>query len=343
MKSKNITKTIFAVLAALVLFTGCTGSQETETTVDDVVKVKVSPVVSKVITREITIPTTLIPFKEMDIASSLSARIEEINVEIGSKVNEGDLLVKLDESNFNQALFQNSNYKVDFERMKELNEIGSITPQQFDQSELQLDLSESQISTLERNTYMTAPFSGVISEKNFEEGALYSAIGSAIVKLVQINPLKAVVDFSESYFPQIHKGMELTFTSDIYPDQEFKGEIYRIYPIIDSNSHTFSVEITIDNAEELLRPGMFSKVTTYLQDEEVIVCPSNAILKLQGSNERYAFIDVNGKAKRVTVELGQMLDGEVEVISGDLKAGDKLVVTGQDNLIDGTTITVAND
>ena len=344
MKSKNITKTIFAVIAGLVLFTGCTGSQDSETaTAPEVVKVKVSPVTRQAITREITIPATLIPFKEVDIASALSARIEEINVEIGSRVKEGDLLVKLEDSNLNQALFQNSNFKVDFGRMDELHKIGTITPQQYEQSELQLELSESQINTLKKNTFMTAPFSGVISEKNFEEEELYSAMGSAIVKLVQINPLKAVVSFTESYFPQVSKGMALTITSEIYPEQAFTGEIYRIYPTIDSNSHTFSVEIKINNPEELLRPGMFCKVTTYLENEEVLVCPASSILKLQGSNERYAFIEENGKAKRVNVTSGQMLDGQVEVISDELKVGDKLVVTGQANLIDGATVTVIND
>jgi len=99
----------------------------------------------------------------------------------------------------------------------------------------------------------------------------------------------------------------------------------------------------INNAKEILRPGMFSRVSMKLGEEIALVIPSVAVLKLQGSNERYLFLEENGVAKRITVLIGKRFDDKIEIISDELSVGDHLIVTGQARLIDGDSVKVVTE
>ena len=91
----------------------------------------------------------------------------------------------------------------------------------------------------------------------------------------------------------------------------------------------------------MIRPGMFVTTSLEMGKAETIVVPYQAVLKLQGSNERYIFLNNNGVAKRVTVELGQRFDENIEIISSEIKEGDEIIVAGQARLSDGVKIEVA--
>lgn len=202
---------------------------------------------------------------------------------------------------------------------------------------------------LTENTRLKAPFSGIISGKYFEPGEMYSgapvaAVGkAAILSLVQIDRLKIIVPVSEKYFPQIKNGMDAAVRSDIYPDRVFAGKVVRIYPTIDPSSRTFSVEVVLANGEGILRPGMFARVSFDLQEVDAIVLPALAVLKMQGSNERYLFIEKEGKAKRIPVSIGARYDDMVEVISDQLQPGDRVIVSGQSRLLEGVAVEVVSE
>jgi membrane fusion protein (multidrug efflux system) len=252
----------------------------------------------------------------------------------------------MDQTQLHQAEVQLQTLKTDFARIDTLNKTGSIPRQQYDQLKAQLDIAQSNVNFLKENTKLTAPFYGIVSGKYFEAGEMYSGapiptIGkSAILSLVQIDRLKILLAVSEKYFPMVNKGMPATVISDIYPDKVFEGKVFNIYPTIDPTSRSFNIEISLDNTGELLRPGMFCRVRLDLDREEAIVLPSIAILKLQGSNDRYLFIEENGIAKRIPVTLGKRYNEFVEVISDELKEGDKLIIRGQARLLDGMRVTV---
>jgi RND family efflux transporter MFP subunit len=188
----------------------------------------------------------------------------------------------------------------------------------------------------------------VVSGKYYENGELYSgapntmAGKSAVVSMVQLDPLKAVVNVSEKYFPMISTGMDAMVTCDTYPGKTFEGKVMRIYPTIDPGTRTFTIEVKIGNGEGLLRPGMFSRVSMTLGEEMALVLPAVAVLKLQGSNERYVFLEENGIAQRVTVQIGKRYDDKVEVISDELTEGKHLIIKGQARLIDGDRVKVSN-
>ena len=295
---------------------------------------------SQEIQREISLSSNLMGYETVNVAPSVTGRIENIFVEVGDRVSKGQELVRMDETQYKTTKISLVNLETEKNRIEILLKTGSATQQQYDQIVAQYNSTKEQLEFLEKNTYVKAPFSGVISAKNYETGELYS--GQPIVVLTQVDKLKTLVAIPESYIPQIKKGMKLTLRSSVYPEKEFPATIEVVYPTLDASSHTFQVKVVVPNGSGLLRPGMYVTTTLGLQKETVIMAPYSTVLKLIGANDRYVFINDNGHAKRVTVEMGQRVGDLVEIIAPEIVDGVELVTKGESRLIDGVKITTEN-
>ena len=250
----------------------------------------------------------------------------------------------MDRTQLVQAEVQLENLKTEYNRAKTLKETNSISQQAYDQAVTQYEVTKANVDFLKENTQMIAPFDGVVTGKYFEDGEVYTggAFGGAskpaIIAIEKINPLKAYVNLSEQYFLEVKEGMEVELHSNIYPDRTFKGKVSIVYPTIDPASRTFTVEIQVPNSKEELRPGMYTTLTFEVGADEGLIVPSIAVLKLQGANNRYVFLNKNGVAKRVEVTLGKRFEDQVEIISPEIHPGDELVVAGQGRLVDGSLL-----
>ena len=338
-KFYSIAAILFAVLTT---FTSC-GSKEdakaADATAERIEKVKVQKMETSTITREVVLSATLQGYETQNVAPSVTGKIEKIYVEEGSKVRQGDNLVRMDELQYKTAKLTYANLGVELARVEALLKTGSATQQSYDQLKLSYDQTAENIDFLEKNTYVKAPFDGVISAKNYEDGELYS--GQPILVLTQISTLKAEIAVPERFFPMVKAGMKLDVRSEIYgQDQVFAATVERVFPTIDPASHTFTIKVKIPNGNDKLRPGMYVNAKLFLGEEEVIVVPYQAVLKLQGSDNRYVYINNGGVAKYVSVELGQRFDDQVEIISDEIKPNDELVVTGQARLVDGVKLEI---
>lgn len=334
-------KKIFLYTLAALTLMAC--SKETKTTEQEerVEQVRTTVLHEQEIEREISVSTNLQGYLTQNVAPSLTGKIEHIYREVGDRVGKGADLVRMDQTQYKTTKISLGNLEIEKNRVEMLLKSGSATQQQYDQLVAQYNSTKEQLDFLQTNTYVKAPFSGVISAKNYEDGELYS--GQPILVLTQIDKLKALVAIPESYFPQFKPGMKLTLTSEIYPDQVFPATVEVVYPTIDATSHTFQVKVVVPNGKNLLRPGMYVTTTIGLGKAKTIVAPYQAVEKLVGANDRYVFINDNGRAKRVSVELGQRFDQEIEIISPEIKAGVEMVTTGQHKLVDGVKINVVKD
>jgi membrane fusion protein (multidrug efflux system) len=359
MKNSKIKQTgIILIITSVILtaaFKGCKPSSSedrgkvpgADTTEASAVIVRTEKVSNRQIIRSVEYSSTLTAWKEVHMVPVSPGRIEKIYVETGSRVSKGDILVQMDRTQLHQALVQLKNVETDFKRLDTLQKTGSIAEQKYDQVKAQYEIAKSNVEFLQENTQLKAPFSGIISGKYYEEGEMYSGVPNtqagkaAILSIVSINPLKAIVGVSESYFPLISKGLPAEFKSEIYPAKAFRGKIYRIYPTIDPSTHLFQVEIEVANPGEKLRPGMFVRVNINYGSAESVLVPSVAVLKQTGTNERYVFINEGNKAVRKTVKTGIILDDNIEITEG-LQAGDELITTGQNKLEDKVNIKIAN-
>ena len=325
-------------LAALTLMAcgkkSATASQEEER----VEQVRTTVLQPREIEREISVSTNLQGYLTQNVAPSLTGKIEHIYCEVGDKVVKGSDLVRMDQTQYKTTKISLANLETEKNRVEMLLKTGSATQQQYDQITTQYNSTKEQLEFLEQNTYVKAPFAGVISAKNYEDGELYG--GQPILVLTQIDKLKALVAIPETYFPKFKEGMKLSLTSEIYPGKTFPATVEIVYPTVDPSTHTFQCKIVIPNTRNLLRPGMYVTTTIGLGKAEALVIPYQAVEKLVGANDRYVFINEDGRAKRVAVTLGQRFDQDIEIIADEIVPGVEVVTTGQHKLVDGVKINV---
>ncbi len=332
------------LLMAIALISACGGKSENRqatTTKKEAEKVKVLTLQSERIAKQLELSSTLEGYETMNISPSITGHIEHIYVEVGSRVQKGAMLVRMDQTQLNTTRINLASTKTELDRVSALKASGSISEQVYDQTKAGYDQLVETERFQNENTFVRAQFSGVISAKNYEDGEMYT--GAPILTLTQIGRLKAIINIPETYYPLVKQGMKVDVHSDIYPDKSFPATIEIVYPTVDPTSHTFQAKLNIPNGGEKIRPGMFVRTTLPLGQIDAIVVPYQSVLKLSGSNDRYVFTNKNGTAHRVAVTLGQRFDDRIEiipVIPGDLKEGDQLVTTGQARLVDGAKLEI---
>ncbi|MGI6324190.1 MAG: efflux RND transporter periplasmic adaptor subunit [Bacteroidales bacterium] len=348
-------KAIPVILISVLLVTSCSSKKSNQTEKDSstetatersTIPVKVMILAKTKIARTIDYTATILPFEEVNVAPSSPGRIDKIYVEVGDRVNKGDNLFLMDRTQLYAQKVQLASLEKDLSRLDTLLITGSVKQQQYDQAKTQYEVTKTNVDFMEQNTLMQAPFSGVVTGKYFENGEMYSGAPStasgksAVVTVMQINPLKINLAVTEQYYPLIKNGMRAMITTDVYEGEEFTGRVFRIAPTINSVTRTFITEIELSNRNDMLKPGMFARVFLDLGEVETFVAPASAVLTQEGTNIRYVFINDNGNARRIEVLPGKRFDDQLELISTDIHEGSMLVVDGQSRLINGDKLDV---
>ena len=334
-------KNSILALSLALLIAGCTGGGEQTTTEDAIPEVRVQTVHRQSVEQEQIYTGAIAPYSRNMIASfQATMRIENILVEVGDQVTAGQLLVKMEETNYLQAKLQIENLKVDYNRIEALYQTGGVSKQQLDQLKVQLDVTQEAFENLEKNTFLKSPISGTVTMRNFDNGDLTG--GQPILQVQQLNPLKVSINIQENYFPQVKRQMTATIGLESYPDETFEGRVNLIYPTIDPVSHTFTTEIVVNNAGMKIRPGMFARVSFNFGTMENVVVPDLAVIRQPGINDRFVYVlNANNTVSYTKVELGQRMGNTYEILSG-LNDGDRVVTAGISRLVDGTTVRVVN-
>ena len=337
------TKLSIIALAVAALMTAC-GQKDTTATSGQEAQ-KAAPVVSVVTAQaeDVDITSTFTsniePYATNNIVSQTAGRIVSIKAEVGDKVYKGQLLAKMDEVNLAKTRLQYINDSVELARLTELHKIGAVAQSDYDMAKLSHNITKRTYSNLLENTYLRSPLNGVVTARNYDQGDMYS-MAQPIFVVEQIQPIKMLVNLSESLFTQVHKGMQFDITVDAYPGETFKGTVNLIYPTVSSTTHTFPVEVICQNADQRLRPGMFARVTANFGTNHHIVVPDAAVVKQQGSGEHFVYVlKPDNTVKYTLVELGKRMGNRYEIVSG-LNEGDRIVTEGQVRLKDGVSVTV---
>ena len=156
----------------------------------------------------------------------------------------------------------------------------------------------------------------------------------------QIQPVKMLINVSESLFTQVTKDMVFDIAVESYPGETFQGKVNLIYPTVSATTHTFPVEVICQNADQRLRPGMFARVTANFGTNHHVVVPDVAVVKQMGSGEHFIYVlQPDNTVKYQLVEVGKRMGNRYEIISG-INEGDKIVTEGQARLKDGVTVQV---
>lgn len=342
-----------AYITFLSLLFSCSAKEKRSKTDENIAErtfpVRVQKIEKQAIVKTLDYFANLVPFKEIHYVPATPGRISKINVEVGSRVSKGQVLVEMDKTQLSQAKTQLENARFNFEKIDTLYKLGSSSEQIYEQTKAQYEVAKSNVQFLTENTTLISPVNGIVTAKYFENGEFYSGAPNtaegkaAVITIMQINPLKAIVNISQTYFPNLKEGMKARISTDIYPEKVFSGTVFRIYPTIDPSTRTFKAEFIIPNPDEILRPGMYANIELALHDAETLVIPAIAVLKQEGTNNRYVFVNENGIARQINVTIDKRRDDKIEVSTNGLKEGSELIVEGQANLMNGSKINVIKD
>jgi RND family efflux transporter MFP subunit len=351
----NFLKSFFLLSAGALVIASCsskpatgneTNAPDTTIATSKAIPVKVVVLSKSKISRTIDYTATILPFEEVNMAPSTPGRIEKIYVEVGDRVSKGSNLFLMDRTQLYQLKLQLASLEKDLSRLDTLLKSGSAKQQQYDQVKTQYDVTKTNVDFMENNTLLRSPFNGIVTGKYFEDGEMYSGAPSspsgksAVITVMQINPLKVDVSISEQYYPLIKRGMKAEVTADVYENESFSATVYRIAPTVNSATRSFNVELELNNRNEMLKPGMFVRVAMDLGEVETFVVPANTVLLQEGTNIRYVFVDDNGVAKRIEVVPGKRFDDKIEIVSENLKEGARLITEGQAKLLGGDKIEI---
>ena len=341
-------KTIFrSALAALAVIMAAScgnssskGPQQAANAVEDVAPtVSVEQVSVREVPQLSTYTSTVQAYVKNNIAPQSGSRIKKINVEVGDFVKKGQVLAEMDQIQLQQAELQMKNKEIEYNRLKKLHEAGGLSQSDLDAVELAYQVSKTTYENLLENSVLLSPINGVVTARNYDVGDMY-AMSAPVFTVEQIVPVKLLVGISESDYSKVKKGDSVEITADAIPGKTFYGKITRIYPTIDPATRTFTVEVVVDNNYKTLRPGMFARVTIKFGTNNNVVIPDIAIVKQQGSGERFVYVlNEDGTVSYVKVVLGRRMGAEYEVLEG-LTDGATIVTGGQIRLKDGVKVSV---
>ncbi len=342
-------------LLMMAVITACSGEKtdnSEQTQAEKKPLVKVRTVENRDVIQEGNYTASVEPDLINNISSSAPNRIKAIYVDEGMRVSKGQKLVVLDDVNTSTYEMQVANAKanlenvqLNYDRAVELLKIGGGTQQNVDQMQLQLTNAKNALATAERtlrnvteNTVLVSPISGVVTARNYDPGDMTGSM--PVLTVARVQPVKIVINISESELSKVKKGMPAIVTFDTYGDEQFQGTITMVSPTVDTNSRTFGAEVTVQNPDDRILPGMFGRVKLNLGSAEHVVVPDMAVVKQPGSGNHYVYVYKDGKVSYNKVELGQRLGDSYELLSG-VEPGSQVVVSGQSKLADGAEVEIS--
>jgi len=277
----------------------------------------------------------------VDVMPESPGTVIAIYAKVGQRVNKGQVLAQLDDKVLRQSVAQLQT-QLDlattvFNRQKNLWDQKIGTEVQYLTAKSQKEGLERQLSGLKSTAAMNrikSPISGTIDAMDLKPGQSVSPGMPIGIRIVNADRLKVKALVSENYGGKVNQGDEVDVSLPDVPDN-LQAKISFAAKVIDPVSRGFNVEVKLPSNKNY-RPNMVAilKIVDY-KNNNALVVPVNAIQKSESSE--YVFIAENGKAKKVDIKSGKISDGKAEVLSG-LKAGDKVIVTGFQDLNDGDGI-----
>jgi RND family efflux transporter MFP subunit len=333
---------MFMFMAASLVACNSSSNDKKTTTEETVAAVTVKTAVAEAQTIDLleTYTSEIMAYKENDITPAAQGlHIDRIHVDVGDKVSAGQVVVTLDQTMLKQQELNLATAEDNYNRMVPVHAAGGISDQQLTQMKNTLDLQREVVENLRKNSTIKSPISGVVTARNFENGDLFASM--PILHIMQIDKLKVMANVSEQYFTSVKVGNKVAIEVDIYPGEQFEGQVSRISPALDARTRTFGVEITIPNSSLKLRPGMYARAIFNMGQREAILVPDQAVQKQTGSSERFVYVIENGVADYRFVTDGRRVGNMIEIIDG-LEAGDEVATTSFTRLMSGTLVEVDN-
>ena len=359
----------------------CSGSEtrsRTEPAAAGPPTIAVMRVIERPLDVQLSLPGELKAYQSVDIFPRVTGFVRTVAVDRGSRVRAGDVLATLEapelvaqraeaqsklraaEAQLSVAKAKADADKSTFERLKAASATpGVIAGNEVLVAEKSADASQNQIVVAQQSVEamrqalnavrdmegflrITAPFAGVVTERNVHPGALVGpstgASSPPLLRLVENTRLRLVVPVPEAYTTAVKAGAEIHFSVAAHPEQRFSGTVARIAQAVDVTTRTMAVELDVANADGRLAPGTFCQVQWPVRRSgPSLFVPSTSVTS---TTDRTFVIRIrDGRTEWVDIRTG-LTSGPLVEIFGDVKAGDEVAERGTDELRSGTSVRV---
>ena len=367
---------------ALSIVTGCNNKTPASAEVKGPRSVVVSAVEEQKLQTSLTMPAELTPFESVAIYPKETGFLQWIGVDRGSRVHKGQLLVRITAPEVDarraqgQAQLQAADSQLTATQAKLASDEatsnhledaaktpGVVAGNDLIVAEKTVEADRANAKAAEENVnaarqalnsfttlleylQVTAPFDGVITERNVHPGALVgpatdSATSIPMLRLETTDHMRLTVPVPQAYLSGIQGGQKVEFKVPAYPDRKFTGTIARVSDSVDRQTRTMPVELDVWNRDGLLTPGTYAQVEWPIHRVGTsLVVPKTAV----ASDLEHSFVIrvSDGKTQWVSVQVGLPKDDLVEVF-GALKAGDLVVARATDELRPDTTVVPVHE
>src|SRR5258708_14592585 len=317
--------------------------------------------------QELILPSTLQAYTESPIYARTNGYLARWRKDMGSRVQKGELLADIETPEIDQELMQAraarnqaeaqlNLAKSSAERWETLRKMDAVAQQETDersssytQRQAALNSATANVRRLEQFEslqHVYAPFSGIITKRNTDIGALINAGNSGtnqeLFVVAQIDPIRVYVDVPENYAPPIRAGLKPTLELPPFPGQHFSGNIVRTSDSIDLVTRTLRTEIDVPNHDGRLFPGSYAQVHFGVNVAAFrMLLPVNALL-FRAEGPRAAIVGADGKVHLKPVIIGRDYGTDVEILGG-LDPSESIVLNPSDSLEEGQTVHVTKE
>ncbi len=312
------------------------------------------------------------------LSAKIMGKVAEVNFEEGQRVKAGDIVARLDDSNYQaalrqaQALLSQAKTAMDnaapfYTRYQALRAQGAISTDAVENQRIAYDNARSQYAVAQaqvtvadanlRDTLILAPFSGVVTVKVAQVGEVVAPQASGggqtrtgILTIVDMDSLEVQVDVSENYIERVQIGGDAVIHLDAFPDWDIPGSVFAVIPTADQSKGTVAVRVKIKSKDPRILPNMAARVGFMTAPEKGdsaaapvarVTVPPAAVLA-EGANAKTGsvfLIDSDGKIEKRDVALGLKTAQAVTILSG-ISAGDRLAGDNLDKLHDGDRVKI---
>ncbi|HSZ85473.1 MAG TPA: efflux RND transporter periplasmic adaptor subunit [Puia sp.] len=355
----------FQILVLIIIFFySCSNNKEPEKkpASSNTPKYILAKIEKAKVSEQLKLPAQLAAYQEVDIFPKENGYVKTVSVDIGSHVKKGKILMTLEAPELDQAVVQakekyaraKSDYTIDkenYERLKEASQTaGAISPLDLATAKAKAD-ADSSLSNAEKANWqmqqtmmgyliVTAPFNGVITQRNVHPGALVSAEakdGKPMLELKQVDHLRLEVDIPESAVSSLNKKNDsVSFSLSAFPGVIRKGHISRISMNINAQYRSERIELDVYNADGSLAPGMYADVIFNSEgNQNALSVPKSAVII--STERKYVLVVRNNKAVKVDVITGNESNGKTEIV-GALQPGEEVISDADDEIKEGTVV-----
>lgn len=314
---------------------------------------------------DLVLPGSLQAYEESPIYARTSGYLVRWYKDIGSKVTKGELLAKIDTPEVDQELNQTKAArqqivaqmelaKISADRWENLRKTDSVSAQEADQQASGYKQSQANLAAADANVRrleqlegfkdVFAPFTGVLTRRNVDPGALINAgagvAGRELFDIARVDPLRVFTNVPQAYAPNIKVGAQTAITLQEFPGEKFVGKVARTAEAIDPSTRTLLTEVDVPNKDGRLLPGSFGEIHFAVgTNVNKVTVPVNAML-FRAEGPRVAVVGPDNKVQLRPINIGRDYGTTLEILGG-LSPADQVVINPADSLEEGQQVNVA--